>query len=64
MATGTVSVVDSNNGFVIISPRSGGGVITVDEQGLREAGLTDLKMGDEVSYEIGAGGQIQHLKRA
>ena len=64
MATGTVSVVDSNNGFVIISPRSGGGVITVDEQGLREAGLTDLKMGDEVSYDIGAGGQIQHLKRA
>ncbi|WP_411378957.1 cold-shock protein [Pseudomonas sp. MPB26] len=63
MATGTVRVVDSNNGFVIITPRSGGGDITVDEQDLRDAGLTDLKMGDQVSYDIGAVGQIQHLRR-
>ncbi|MFL1387599.1 cold-shock protein [Pseudomonas tritici] len=63
MATGTVSVVDSNNGFVMITPRVGGVDITVDTQGLQTAGLTDLKVGDEVSYEIGAGGQIQHLRR-
>ncbi len=63
MATGTVSVVDSNKGYVIISPRSGGGDVTVDAKGLQTAGLTDLKAGDEVSYEIGAGGQIERLRR-
>ncbi|AKS08824.1 cold-shock protein [Pseudomonas trivialis] len=64
MATGIVSVSDTNKLFAVITPEGGGSDVTVYEPELRAAGLTDLKKGDKVNFDLAPGGQVQRIKRA
>ncbi|ONH52228.1 Cold shock protein, CspA family [Pseudomonas cedrina] len=64
MAYGTVSVVDTNNYFVMVTPDQGGGDVTLDRQILQGAGITidDLKKDDRVSFDL-VSGSVRNLRR-
>ena len=53
MATGTVKWFDGQKGFGFIPPDDGGGAdVFVHISAVERAGLSDLREGQKVSYEI------------
>ena len=52
MATGTVKWFNSQKGFGFIQPDDGGADVFVHISAVERAGLTDLREGQKVSYEI------------
>ena len=52
MALGTVKWFNFNKGFGFIEPATGGKDIFVHITELQKAGISDLKEGTRVSYEI------------
>lgn len=64
MAIGIVRVFDANKLYAEISPERGGATVTAFMQELQAAGLTDLKVGDMVNYEVGSDGHVSQISRA
>ena len=52
MATGTVKWFNAQKGYGFIQPASGGPDVFVHISAVERAGLTSLKDGQKVSYEI------------
>ena len=52
MATGTVKWFDPTKGFGFITPDAGGSDAFVHISAVQRAGLTDLRDGEKVSYEL------------
>jgi len=52
MATGTVKWFNGQKGFGFIQPDDGGADVFVHISAVERAGLTDLREGQKVSYEI------------
>ncbi|NWN47247.1 cold-shock protein [Pseudomonas sp. MAFF 301514] len=63
MASGTVSVSDTNQLYAVITPDEGGGDLTVYKQTLIDAGLTDLRPGERVYFDV-HDGQVTRIRRA
>jgi CspA family cold shock protein len=52
MATGTVKWFNSQKGYGFIQPDNGGSDVFVHISAVERAGLSDLRDGQKVSYEI------------
>ena len=52
MASGTVKWFNGTKGFGFIQPTDGGSDVFVHISALERAGLTDLREGQRVSYEL------------
>jgi len=52
MATGTVKWLNGQKGFGFIQPDDGGADVFVHISAVERAGLTDLREGQKVGYEI------------
>jgi cold shock protein len=52
MATGTVKWFNAQKGFGFIQPDDGGADVFVHISAVERAGLTDLREGQKLSYEI------------
>ncbi len=52
MATGVVKWFNTNKGFGFIQPEEGGADVFVHISALERAGLSDLKEGQRVNYEL------------
>lgn len=52
MATGTVKWFRSEKGYGFITPSAGGGDVFVHISALQDAGISDLKEGQRVSYDL------------
>ena len=52
MANGQVKWFNTNKGFGFIQPEEGGADVFVHISALERAGLTDLKEGQRVSFEL------------
>lgn len=52
MANGTVKWFNPMKGFGFIAPESGGNDVFVHISALERAGISDLKEGQKVSYEL------------
>jgi CspA family cold shock protein len=52
MANGKVKWFNTNKGFGFIQPEEGGADVFVHISALERAGLTDLKEGQRISYEL------------
>ncbi len=52
MANGTVKWFNGKKGFGFIQPEDGGADVFVHISALERAGLTDLREGQRVSYEL------------
>jgi len=52
MANGTVKWFNSQKGYGFIQPDSGGSDVFVHISAVERAGLTDLRDGQRVSYEV------------
>jgi len=52
MATGIVKWFNTNKGFGFIQPQEGGADVFVHISALERAGLSDLKEGQHISYEL------------
>ncbi len=52
MATGLVKWFNTNKGYGFIQPQEGGADVFVHISALERAGLSDLKEGQRISYEL------------
>jgi CspA family cold shock protein len=52
MAKGTVKFFNATKGFGFISPSDGGNDVFVHVTALERAGISSLREGDQVSYEV------------
>ena len=52
MATGTVKLFNAQKGFGFIEPSDGGKDVFVHVSALERAGLSSLKEGQKIKYEI------------
>ena len=52
MATGTVKWFNATKGYGFIQPSDGGKDVFVHISAVERAGMTDLKEGQQVSYEV------------
>ncbi len=52
MATGTVKFFDSTRGFGFIQPEDGAKDVFVHKTAVQSAGMTTLKEGQRINYEI------------
>jgi len=52
MATGKVKWFNASKGFGFVQPEEGGADVFVHISALERAGLTDLKEGQRISYEL------------
>jgi CspA family cold shock protein len=52
MASGTVKWFNTTKGFGFIQPSDGGNDVFVHITAVQKAGLTDLKEGQKLSYEL------------
>jgi CspA family cold shock protein len=52
MAKGTVKFFNTTKGFGFISPVDGGNDVFVHVTALERAGITSLREGDQVTYEV------------
>lgn len=52
MATGTVKWFNANKGYGFIQPDGGGKDVFVHISAVEKAGLSDLREGAKVSYEV------------
>lgn len=52
MATGTVKWFNSQKGFGFIQPSDGGKDVFVHISAVERAGLSDLKEGQKISYDV------------
>ena len=52
MPTGTVKFFNSQKGFGFIAPVDGGNDVFVHISAVEKAGMSDLKEGQKVSYEV------------
>ena len=52
MATGTVKFFDSTRGFGFIQPEDGAKDVFVHKTAVQSAGMTTLKEGQKINYEI------------
>ena len=55
MATGTVKWFNPTKGFGFIQPENGGNDVFVHISAVQRAGLTGLREGQKISYEIERG---------
>ena len=52
MATGTVKWFNGQKGFGFIQPDSGGKDVFVHISAVEKAGMSDLREGDKLSYDV------------
>ena len=52
MATGTVKFFNHNKGFGFIAPTDGGNDVFVHISAVEKAGMSDLREGQKISYEV------------
>ncbi len=52
MATGTVKFFNATKGFGFIAPTDGGNDVFVHVSALERAGISTLREGDKVSYDV------------
>ena len=55
MAIGTVKWFNSDKGYGFIAPENGGGDVFVHISAVERAGMTSLKDGQKISYELETG---------